>query len=90
MICIACLLWGFVTFLNSFCTTFFELLILRMLLGTFMAFFGPALYSLIADIFPVDQRTNAFSVYAILTVIGDTISALSINLISVTGWKGAF
>ena len=55
-----------------------------------MAFFGPAVYSLIADFFPVDQRTNAFSVYAILTVIGDTISALSINLISVTGWRGAF
>ncbi len=55
-----------------------------------MAFFGPAVYSLIADFFPVEQRTDAFSVYAILTVIGDTISALSINLISVTGWRGAF
>ena len=90
MICIACLLWGFFTFLNSFCKTFYELLVLRMLLGSTMAFFGPAVYSLIADFFPADQRTNAFSVYAILTVIGDTISALSINLISVTGWKGAF
>jgi MFS family permease len=90
MICIACLLWGFFTFLNSFCKTFYELLVFRMLLGSTMAFFGPAVYSLIADFFPVDQRTNAFSVYAILTVIGDTISALSINLISVTGWKGAF
>jgi MFS family permease len=54
MICIACLLWGFITFLNSFCNSFFELLVLRLLLGAFMAFFGPAVYSLIADFFPVE------------------------------------
>jgi MFS family permease len=54
MICVACLLWGFVTFLNSFCSTFFQLLVLRMCLGALMAFFGPAVYSLIADFFPVE------------------------------------
>jgi len=54
MICVACFLWGFVTLMNSFATNFFELLILRMLLGALMAFFGPAVYSLIADLFPVE------------------------------------
>jgi MFS family permease len=54
MVCIACLLWGIVTILNSFANSFWELLILRIILGALMAFFGPAVYSLIADIFPLE------------------------------------
>jgi MFS family permease len=61
-----------------------------MALGFFHSFFGPSSYSLVADLFPVSRRTQALSVYSILIMLGETISALTIVIIGAVGWNMTF
>jgi len=82
--------WSAVTAANYFVNDMTTFIILRSMLGFFHAFFPSASYGLVSDYFPPEKRTFAFSVYAILIQLGDSISSLTINLIVYTGWRLAF
>lgn len=90
MILFAGLGWSTTTFLASYCDTFNQMLTLRVIQGGCYAFFGPAAYSLNGDFFPKEQRMTAFSLYAILTNLGDSISALTITIIDFIGWRNSY
>ena len=87
---VSCLGWSMTAFLSAYATTAFHLIILRMILGFFYALYIPTKYSLIADYFPPLLRTKAFTIFCVVTQLGDSLSALTINIIVIEGWRGAF
>ena len=52
IIVISCFVWSIVTLLQSQTTSFYQLVPLRIILGMSQAFFNPAAYTLLSDIFP--------------------------------------
>lgn len=90
MLSLACLMWSIVTYLHSYAKTVNQMVVLRVALGGFHAFFGPAAYSLVSDLFPKQKRARAFFIYSILIQLGDAISALTINLIVQVGWRMSY
>ena len=90
MLCFSCLAWSSFTFMNSYASNYDELLYLRILIGGSQAFFGPPIYSIIADFFPPMMRPRAFSIYTILTGLADSVNSMTINIISHVGWRQTF
>jgi len=82
--------WSLVTAANYYVDTMNQFIILRVCLGFFHAFFPPASYGLVADYFPREKRVLAFSTYAILIQLGESISSLTINIIFYVGWRMTF
>mmetsp|Transcript_20859 Transcript_20859/g.14982 ORF Transcript_20859/g.14982 Transcript_20859/m.14982 type:complete len:248 (-) Transcript_20859:1209-1952(-) len=87
---IACILWSLCTALSGLADTFGTLLFLRMGLGIFQAFCGPAAYSLITDYFPPEKRTTANAVYSLGIYIGFALTNFSILLLDAVGWRRTY
>lgn len=72
IIALGCLIWSLATAGMGSSSAFWSLLTFRLLLGLGAAFSNPASYSMIADLFPPDQRPMAngtLNAYAILCVL---------------------
>lgn len=52
LLCLAAILWSCTSIGTSFCKTYWQLCMMRILLGLFEACIGPPAYSLISDFFP--------------------------------------
>jgi hypothetical protein len=63
--------WSVMVLLTGFTKAFWELLVLRIFLGIGEASCNPVAYSLLADIFPVQHRAFAFSVYHYGVYLGE-------------------
>jgi len=90
IIIISSLGWSSVTFYNAYVKDINVMFMTRFFIACFHAFFIPASYSLVIDLFPYRKRFKAFLIYSVLIELGDTVSALTINLITLTGWSDAF
>lgn len=62
-------------------------MIMRILHGLFNAATNPFSYSLITEYFPADKRAVANSLIHSGTYIGNSVSSISILLVSKFGWK---
>lgn len=70
LIAIALALWSSMTALQSLAVGFVTLAVLRGAVAVGEAGSGPATQSMIADLFPSDQRARALSIYAFLLPVG--------------------
>lgn len=87
LLCLAAILWSFTSIGTSFCQYYWQLCIMRILLGLFEACIGPPAYSLITDFFPPEKRTLANSVYSFGIYIGASLSNITIIIIETIGWR---
>jgi len=71
------LVWSIMTILSGFATSFAFLIVARLLIGVSQATLSPAVYSLLADIFPPAKRATIFSYYASGIFIGIGLSFLA-------------
>ena len=70
MIFVGLVIWCISTILCAFARSFWQLFVLRMLVGVGEATLHPAAYSLIADYFPPDRRGRAVGVFTMGGFIG--------------------
>jgi MFS family permease len=83
-----CMLWSLALFAMGQSSNFTSLLIFRLLLGIGESFSNPSSFSLIADIFPPEDRPNANGLYASAVYIGGGLASLSEALGLSIGWRG--
>lgn len=86
----SCFGWCAALYLSSFCTTFWQLNTLRLIQSFFTAFSGPCSYSLITDWILPQQRTMAYSLYALGVQFGGPLSPLNTAIIDWLGWRATF
>lgn len=71
------LVWSVMTISSGFAASFAFLIVARLLIGLSQATLSPAVYSLLADIFPPAKRATIFSYYASGIFIGIGLSFLA-------------
>lgn len=86
IIALSCLLWSLMTALAGLVDSFALLYITRFLTGIFMAFFNPACYSIISDIFHPQLRTTANAVFNLGIYFGGGLASMSTAMIIALGW----
>lgn len=84
---ISCLAWSIITGLHSQARSFTDLIPLRTLLGVSQAFFNPAAYTLIADIFPPRLVGSINGIFSSGIYLGGGLASLSILLDNQVGWR---
>ena len=82
--------WSFITILQSFSYDYTSFLVLRSLLAIVQAFFTPAAYTLLSDIFPKKLVGTANGVLGGGVYIGGGLASLSILLDNQIGWRSTF
>ena len=85
MLSIACVGWSLATVASGFAENVWVIFVSRLCLGLFQSGCGAPAYSLIADYFPPERRTFANSIYNLGIYIGQSLSSLTILLISGVG-----
>lgn len=71
------LVWSVMTILSGFAASFSFLIVARLLIGLSQATLSPAVYSLLADLFPPAKRASIFSYYASGIFLGIGLSFLA-------------
>ena len=61
-----------------------------MLHGALSSAFDPLSFTLVADYFSKEKRTRVNSILSSGTFIGITLASMSIILIKIAGWRGAY
>ncbi len=84
---VACLGWSVATGLQSTATQFYQLVILRSLVGAFQAFFTPCAYTLLADLFPARRLGAVNGVFSSAIYLGGSLASISILLDQALGWR---
>lgn len=82
-------LWSLMTVLSGFASSFPTLALARMGVGIGEATCSPAAYSLIADLFPRNQRATALGIYSLGIYLGIGLSTFIGGLV-VDSWNLAF
>jgi len=77
MIACGLFVWSLMTILSGFATSFALLVVARLLVGLSQATLSPAVYSLLADLFPPEKRATIFSFYASGIFLGIGLSFLA-------------
>ena len=90
LLTLAAIAWSLTSIGTSFAQTFWQLCLMRVLLGLFEACIGPPAYSLITDYFPPEKRTLANSVYSFGIYIGAALSNITILIIESIGWRETY
>ena len=90
LILVSCFVGGFFTLANAWTNDLDIIIALRIIMGFTSSLFQPASYSLINDYFPPSKRTKAFFIYQILGHCSEIINFLTLDLISLVGWRGAY
>ena len=90
IISVACILWSACTFGSGAIDSFAMLFFLRFGLGLFESVFNPAAYSVIADLFPPEDRGTANSIFNMGIYFGGALSSISTLLILQLGWRVSF
>jgi MFS family permease len=84
---LSCLIWSATTFAQSAVTEAWQLIPIRLVLGASQAFFNPAAYTILSDIFPSNMLASANSVLSSGVYVGGGLASLSILLDTDYGWR---
>ena len=84
---LSCFLWSAATLAQAQVVSYEQLLPLRVLIGFSQAFFNPAAYTLIADIFPKDLVGRMNGILSGGVYLGGGLASLSILLDNSIGWR---
>lgn len=84
----ACVSWSILTGLHAFAGSYADLLPLRALTGASQAFFNPAAYTLLADIFPPSMVGSVNGFFSSAIYLGGACASLSILIDEKIGWQG--
>jgi len=87
VLALSCVAWSIITALHSKAKTFTDLIPLRTLLGISQAFFNPAAYTLIADLFPQRLVGSINGIFSSGIYLGGGLASLSILLDNQVGWR---
>jgi len=87
VIAASCATWSLATALQSFATSYSELVPLRALIGLSQSFFNPAAYTLISDIFPKKMVGSVNGIFSGGVYLGGGLASLSILLDNLVGWR---
>ena len=90
LLCVGCLVWSAITYLQGFTDSFLAFCALRGLHGIVMSVCNPLAYSLIRDYFPPQNRSTANSLYSSGIYLGNALASLSIIMIKNYGWRNTF
>ena len=90
LLCISAIAWSATSVGTGLSSRYWELCILRFLLGIFSGCINPPTFSLIADYFPPESRTMANSVVNLGKYVGAAFQSLSIILIEAIGWRWTY
>ncbi|KAL5481345.1 hypothetical protein EMCRGX_G021483 [Ephydatia muelleri] len=82
--------WSVVMLLMGFVSTFWELLLLRVLLGVGEASCSPVAYSLLSDFFPPQHRAFALSIYHFGVYAGGGFGWMSGAINVALNWRWTF
>eukprot|EP01031_Cornospumella_fuschlensis_P033150 gene33150-40108_t len=89
IVSMSCASWSVFTMLQGFASHYSDLVPLRGLLGASQAFYNPAAYTLLADIFPKDKIATANGVFSSGIYLGGALASLSILVSASLGWRDA-
>jgi MFS family permease len=87
---VSCILWSLTSYFSGAINSFALFCLMRFLLGVFESACNPASYSIIADYFPPSYRSTANAIETSGSYIGQGLSALSILVISKSGWRSLY
>ena len=91
LLSVAVAVWGFLTAVSAFASSYGALLIARSVVGAAEAPITPGSLSLIADLFPKNRRNTAVSIYYAGTALGQIILFLGGGwLLANFDWRSAF
>ncbi|GBG25100.1 Hexuronate transporter [Hondaea fermentalgiana] len=81
--------WALFTALQGLSSNFGVLLLSRVGMAFCQAFSSPPSLSLIADLFPSDERAQANGIYSFGIYLGNGLSSLSLVMAQLFGWRAA-
>ena len=84
---IGCGVWSLATAVESLVTSYGQMVPLRAVVGASQAFYNPAAYTLLADIFPERLIARVNGIFTSGIYIGGGLASLSIILDGQIGWK---
>ena len=87
IICLGALIWNCALAGMGTASSFWELLVYRLLLGFGQAFSNPASYSCIADLFPPRAAPKANGIFASGVYIGGALASISEKAGEEIGWR---
>lgn len=87
LITVSCVLWSVATALQYGAKSFADLVPLRAMIGACQAFFNPAAYTLLADIFPKEMVGRVNGIFSGGVYLGGALASLSILLDGALGWR---
>eukprot|EP01134_Creolimax_fragrantissima_P002859 CFRG2859T1 len=90
IICCGILFWSFFTLMCSFCTTYYQLLVCRSMVGVGEASYATIAPTIIADMYPTKTRTQALAIFYIGIPLGGALGYLGGVVGSLYGWQWAF
>ena len=91
LIALSITLWSGMTALGGYAQNFTHLLLARIGVGVGEAGSGPASHSIIADLYPLAERTRAMAVYSTGIHIGGSLGGLIGGVVAFYwGWREAF
>lgn len=82
--------WTILTFIQSFVSAFWLLLILRTIMIVCMSSITPFCFSLLNDSFPEEYKARSIAVYQFGLYLGVALSNLSLEMCGAMGWRWAF
>lgn len=91
LIAVSCVVWSIITGITGAATSTFQLVLARIGVGVGESGCAAPSYSLVADYFPVDQRSTAIAIYNLGLPLGVGAGiALSGYIGSIYGWRAVF
>lgn len=84
---VSCLVWSLSTACQSIVSESWQLVPLRVIMGFSQAFYNPAAYTLLSDVFPSNMSSSVNGVLSSGIYIGGGLASLSILIDNQFGWK---
>lgn len=87
---IGMVVWSSATLVSAFSQNFYQLAVLRMVLGLGAAAVNPTAFSLLSDYFPPNYRNTVMSTFQSTVYIGQDIGLLTGIIAQETSWRISF
>jgi MFS family permease len=87
IVALSCIVWSIATAMQYTATSYQDLAIDRLLVGASQAFFNPAAYTLISDLFPPQLVATMNGIFSGGIFVGGALASLSIYLNQMLGWR---
>lgn len=84
---LSCLVWSLATGLQAGARNFADLVPLRVAVGASQAFYNPAAYTLLSDLFPKKMLGTVNGIFSSGVYLGGALASLSILLDNMIGWR---